>query len=78
MRPPIPSIDFASARASVRSITDMFERSATSRSGSGYGSGLKSTASMTLKIAVLAPIPSASVSTVTSVNAGRCSIDRTV
>ena len=35
------------------------------REGSGYGSGFRMTPLTTLKIAVFAPIPSASVSTVT-------------
>ena len=39
--------------------------------GSRYGSGRSSTASTTLKIAALAPIPSASVSSTTLVNSGR-------
>ena len=42
----------------------------TRRDGSGYGSGLRMTALTTLKMAVFAPIPSASVSMVTSVYAG--------
>ena len=42
----------------------------TSRSGSAYGSGRSSTAFRTLKIAVLAPIPSASVSSATAVKPG--------
>ena len=37
-----------------------------SRAGSGYGSGLSSTPLMTLKIALLAPMPSASVRMVTA------------
>ena len=42
----------------------------TSRSGSGYGSGCSSTPLTTLKIAVVAPTPSASVSTATIVKPG--------
>src|SRR5262245_12573060 len=42
----------------------------TRRSGSRYGSGRSSTASMTLKIAVVAPIPSARVRSATVVNPG--------
>ena len=42
----------------------------TSRSGSANGSGLRRTAFTTLKIAVLAPIPNASVINVASVNTG--------
>src|SRR5215467_10438004 len=42
----------------------------TSCSGCGYDSGFKTTPSTTPKIAVVAPIPSARVRTVTSVNAG--------
>jgi hypothetical protein len=38
----------------------------TSRSGCGYGSGFSSTPLTTLKIALLAPMPSASVRTVTA------------
>ena len=37
-----------------------------SRSGSGYGSGFSSTPLTTLKIALFAPIPSASVRIVTA------------
>ena len=37
-----------------------------SRDGSGYGSGLSSTPLITLKIALLAPMPSASVRMVTA------------
>jgi hypothetical protein len=43
----------------------------TRRSGSGYGSGLKSTEFTTEKIAVFAPMPSASASTATAVKPGR-------
>ena len=43
---------------------------ATRRSGSAYGRGFNSTPLTTLKMALLAPIPRASVSTATSVNAG--------
>jgi hypothetical protein len=42
----------------------------TSRSGSGYGSGLISTAWNTLKIVALAHTPSASVSTAVIANVG--------
>ena len=45
--------------------------STASRSGSGYGSGLSSSALTTLKMAVLAPMPMASETTITSDNAGR-------
>src|SRR5437763_8824096 len=41
------------------------------RSASGYGRGRKSTASTTLKIAVQAPMPSASETTAAAVKAGR-------
>jgi hypothetical protein len=41
-----------------------------SRSASGYGSGFRSTAWMTLKIAVFAPMPRLSVATATSVKPG--------
>jgi hypothetical protein len=47
--------------AGVRSHSD------TSRSGSRYGSGLSNTALTTLKIAVFAPIPNASVITAIAV-----------
>ena len=40
------------------------------RSGSAYGIGSSSAASMTLKIAVLAPIPSARLSTAAAVKDG--------
>ena len=46
-------------------------------SASGYGRGRSSTALTTVKMAVLAPIPSASVSTATAVNPGLFSIVRT-
>ncbi len=39
-------------------------------SGCGYGSGFSSTPSMTLKIAALAPIPSARVITAMALNTG--------
>src|SRR5216117_589624 len=42
----------------------------TTRSGSGYGSGLSRTPWMMLNIAVFAPMPSASVSTATAVKPG--------
>ena len=42
----------------------------TSWSGSSNGSGFSSTPRMTLKIAVFAPMPSASVSTATDVKSG--------
>ena len=41
------------------------------RSGSGYGRGLSSTPLTTLKIAVLAPMPNARVSTIVTANPGR-------
>jgi hypothetical protein len=44
----------------------------TRRSASGNGSGRSSTAFTTLKIALVAPIPSASVSAATSVKPGDC------
>jgi hypothetical protein len=56
-----------------RPVLGMDEGSAatgTRRSGSGYGNGLSRRASATLKTAVLAPIPTASESTMTSVSAG--------
>ena len=44
----------------------------TSASGLSYGSGRSMMPSTTLKIAVVAPMPSASVSTAANANAGRC------
>jgi len=44
--------------------------SVTSRPGSGNGNGLSSTPSTMEKMAVLAPMPKASVSTAVSVNPG--------
>ncbi len=44
----------------------------TSRSGSGYGSGRRSTASTSAKSAVVAPMPSASVRVAASVKPGAC------
>ena len=49
----------------------------TSGSGSSKGSGLSSTPRTTLKMAVLAPMPSASVKTAISVNMGARSRRRT-
>jgi hypothetical protein len=45
-------------------------QTATSESGSGYASGLISTPLTTLKMAVFAPMPSASVKTATAANVG--------
>ena len=45
-------------------------QSPTRRSASGNGSGFRSTLLTTLKMAVLAPIPSARVTSVASVKAG--------
>src|SRR6185369_14053668 len=42
----------------------------TMRSGSAYGRGCNSTALMTLNIAVFTPIPTASINTASTVNAG--------
>ena len=50
----------------------------TSRFGSAYGSGFSSTPCTTLKIALFAPIPRASVSTATIVNPGLLSSRRIV
>jgi hypothetical protein len=47
-----------------------------SRSGCGYWSGCRTTPLTTLKIAVLAPMPSASVRIATMLNAGRLSNPR--
>lgn len=52
------------------SAAGTFSMILTRRSAPGYGSACSSTALTTLKIAVVAPIPSASVSTVTAVNDG--------
>ena len=48
----------------------LISHSDTSRSGATYGSGRSMTASTTLKTAVLAPMPSASVATATAVKPG--------
>src|SRR5437016_6108390 len=57
-------------RESVTSRLGLTEAIRTSRSGSRYGRGRSSTALTTLKIAVFAPMPSASVSTATAVKPG--------
>src|SRR5439155_7684992 len=57
-------------RESVTSRLGLTEAIRTSRSGSRYGSGRSKTALTTLKIAVFAPMPSASVSTATAVKPG--------
>ena len=49
-----------------------------SSSGCGYGSGFSSTPSTTLKIAELAPMPMASVTTATLVNIGICTSRRRI
>ncbi len=46
--------------------------STASRSGSGYGSGLSRSAFTTLNIAVFAPMPMASDTTMTSCQAAAC------
>ena len=51
--------------------------STTRRSGSGYGSGRRRTPFTTLKTAVFAPIPSASVTRTTAVGPGLDAKDRT-
>jgi hypothetical protein len=51
-------------------------RICTSRSGSRKGSGFNSAASTKLKMAVMAPMPSASVITATAVKPGLLSKDR--
>src|SRR2546429_380429 len=53
-----------------RSLPGRVPHSITSRCGSRYGRGASSTLLMTLKIAVLAPMPSARVITATAVNTG--------
>src|SRR2546421_7089562 len=55
---------------SGRSLPGLVSHSITSRCGSRYGRGASSTLLMTLKIAVLAPMPSARVITAMAVNAG--------
>src|SRR5437667_4638111 len=57
-------------RESVTSRLGLTEAIRTSRSGSRYGRGCNNTALTTLKIAVFAPTPSASVSTATAVKPG--------
>jgi hypothetical protein len=57
-------------RESVRPRLGLTEAIRTSRSGLRYGSGRSNTALTTLKIAVLAPMPNASVSTATAVKPG--------
>ena len=52
-------------------------KTCTSASGCGYGSGRRSTAFTTAKIAALPPMPSASVSSVAAVNTGFASSVRT-
>jgi hypothetical protein len=52
-------------------------RTDTTRSAPGYGSGRRSTALTTLKIAVVAPTPSAIVSSATAVNDGAAASART-
>ena len=64
----IPSNDRFDRSRSRMSGSD--PRVTTRRSASAYGSGRSSTAFTTLKMAVVAPIPSASVSTATSVKPG--------
>src|SRR5690348_7587544 len=54
----------------VLGLPDQSARNCTSWPGSGYGSGLSRTALTTLKMAVFAPMPSASVSTATAVKPG--------
>ncbi len=55
----------------VSASLPLVSHSITRRSGFGNGSGSSSRARTTLKIAVLAPIPSASVMIATAVNPGR-------
>ena len=58
-------------------MEDMSSHNITRRSGSGNGNGLSSTAFTKLKIAVFAPMPSASVITAMAVKPGCFSSDRT-
>ena len=60
----------APAIANFNGQKPMIDVSDTSRSGSGYASGRSITPLTTLKIAVIAPTPSAMVRTATAVNAG--------
>jgi hypothetical protein len=53
-----------------RCIASFFSPTCTSRSGAANGSGRTSTVLTTLKIAVLAPIASATVSTTAALNTG--------
>ena len=61
------------SRRSTRTRPALRSPTVTSRSGSAYGSGRSSTASTTVKIAVLAPMPSASVRSAASGEARRAS-----
>ena len=59
-----------------RAKAGVVDQTKTTLSASRYGSGLNSTELMTLKIAVFAPIPRASVTSATTVNAGLLLRDR--
>jgi hypothetical protein len=61
----------------VRSPSDTWN-SATRLSGSAYGNGFSNTPLTTLKMAVLAPMPSARVTTATAANPGLRQRRRTV
>ena len=62
---------------SRNALSSVASNSATTRPGSRTpGSGLSRKASTPLKIAVFTPTPSASVTTATSVNPGRCASTR--
>jgi hypothetical protein len=63
--------------ASTKPLAGIVDHTRTRRFGSGYGSGLTTTAYMTLNNAVVAPMPSARVRTATSVNWGAARIVRT-
>jgi hypothetical protein len=54
----------------LKPFPGLLERAIISRSGSGNGRGLRRTALTTLKIAVVAPIPSASATTATTAKPG--------
>ena len=65
------------AVASVQLRSGLVSQSCTRRSGSWKGSGFRRTPYTRLNMAVFAPMPSASVSTASAVNAGRPSSVRT-
>ena len=66
----VPVEPCSSGDAKPRAIVALVSQIVTSRSGSPKGSGRSSVASTSAKMALLAPMPSASVSVATSVKAG--------